>query len=191
MTIARALPRSANAGNAANATATSTEEASGREALVNRYCELQPQLQRRFSAFVHDELREELHAITDHQLSVLTFLRGQSVTMRELAKELNVGESAATAVIDRLVRQGLVVRCDDPADRRVVRLTLSESAEPLVKELHEMACRKTASLLAALSDDQLAQLVAILETLGASAAANRAPADCKNAARNHSHEEPR
>ena len=91
---------------------------SPREVLVERYCELQPQMQRRFSALLHRDLRDELHAVTDHQLSVLTYLRGQSVTMRELAKELDVGESAATAVVDRLVRQGLVLRCDDPSDRR-------------------------------------------------------------------------
>jgi len=56
-------------------------------------------MQRRFSALLHRELRDELHAVTGHQLSVLAYLRGQSVTMRELARELDVGESAATAVV--------------------------------------------------------------------------------------------
>ena len=87
-----------------------------RELLVDRYCELQPQLQRRFSALVHEDLREDQHAVTEHQRLVLTYLRGQSVTIRELAKQLGVGESAATAVVDRLVRQALVVRSDDPSD---------------------------------------------------------------------------
>jgi DNA-binding MarR family transcriptional regulator len=145
-------------------------EVSARELLVDRYCEVQPQLQRRFSALLHGELREELHVVTDHQLSVLTHLRHQSVTMRELAKELGVGESAATAVVDRLVRQGLVVRCDDPTDRRVVRLTLSTTGESVVTEMHATVCRKTASLLDVLSDEQLAQLVAIIETLAAATA---------------------
>jgi len=77
-----------------------------------------------------------------HQLSVLTYLRGQSVTMRELARELAVGESAATAVVDRLVRQELVVRCDDPSDRRLVRLALSGTGESLVTKLHATACQR-------------------------------------------------
>ncbi len=143
-----------------------------RDLLVDRYLELQPQVQRRFSAGLHRELREELHSVTVHQLGVLMLLRGRSLTMRELAKELDVGESAATAVVDRLVRQGLVVRHDDPLDRRVVRLSLSKAGGSLVTKLHETACRKTSSLLVALSDEQLAQLVAIMETLDAAASAD-------------------
>ncbi len=150
--------------------------ASPRELLVDRYCELQPQLQRRFSALLHGELHGDLHSVTDHQLSVLICLRHQSVTMRELARQLGVGESAATAVVDRLVRQGLVVRCDDPADRRVVRLTLSADGDSVVTEMHATVCRKTASLLDVLSDDQLAQLVAIIETLEAATANQPRPA---------------
>jgi DNA-binding MarR family transcriptional regulator len=136
-----------------------------RELLVDRYCELQPQLQRRLNALLHGEVREELHAVTEHQRVVLTLLRGQSVTMRELAKQLEVGESAATAVVDRLVRQGLVVRHDDPSDRRVVRLELSDEGLSVVTALRAKACSKTASLLSVLSDDQLTQLVGIMETL--------------------------
>ena len=142
---------------------------SQRDVLVDRYFELQPQMQKRFSAGLR-ELREELHSVTVHQLGVLTYLRGQSVTMRELAKELDVGESAATAVVDRLVRQQLVVRHDDPADRRVVRLSLSETGESLVTKLNEAARRKIGSMLVALSDEQLRQLIAIMETLEQSAA---------------------
>lgn len=168
MTIAQATP------HPSGAETTGAPKLSSREVLVDRYCELQPQMQKRFSALLHRELRDELHAITGHQLSVLTYLRGQSVTMRELAKELDVGESAATAVVDRLVRQGLVVRCDDPSDRRVVRLALSDTGESLVTKLHATACRKTANLLVALSDYQLAQLVATMEMLDAAAIAGEA-----------------
>jgi DNA-binding MarR family transcriptional regulator len=143
-----------------------------RELLVDRYCELQPHLQRRLSVLLQGELRPELHAVTDHQRVVLAKLRSQSLTMRELAKKLAVGESAATAVVERLVRQGLVVRRDDPADRRVVRLDLSETGRVAVVELQAAACRRTAGLLSVLSDDQLEQLVGIMETLEAAATAN-------------------
>lgn len=148
---------------------SSASRASVRGALVDRYFELQPHLQRRFSAVVHRELRDELQSVTLHQLGVLFQLRSTTLTMRELARELDVSESAATAVTDRLVRQGLVDRLDDPADRRVVRLELSKSGAALVKQLHDTARRKTASLLSALDDAQLVQLVSIMETLDAAA----------------------
>jgi len=160
---------------------TSSSRRSARELLIDRYCELQPQLQRRFNALLHGELREELHAVTDHQRLVLTHLRGRSVTMRELATKLGVGESAATAVVERLVRQGLVLRCDDPSDRRVVRLALSHEGDQIAGELQAKACAKTASLLAVLSDEQLVQLVEIMETLDA-AAAQEMSSKCRTAA---------
>ena len=136
-----------------------------RELLVDRYCELQPQLQRRLNALLHGEVREELHAVTEHQRVVLTVLRGQSVTIRELAKQLEVGESAATAVVDRLVRQGLVVRHDDPSDRRVVRLELSDEGLSVVYRPPREGLQQDREPAPVLSDDQLTQLVGIMETL--------------------------
>ena len=105
----------------------------------------------------------------------------------ELAKQLGVGESAATAVVDRLVRQGLVLRRDDPSDRRVVRLALSDEGHSVVTELHKRACSKTAGLLSVLSDDQLGQLVGIMETLDQ--AANEMSIRFKTAAHDNKHKE--
>lgn len=160
-TTGTAARRRAEAAGATSSCRTSRDE------LVDRFFELQPQMQRRFNLGIHRELRDELHSVTVHQLGVLLHLRAGTLTMRELAKELDVSESAATAVTDRLVRQDLVVRQDDPSDRRIVRLALSAAGATLVTKLHETACRKTASLLSVLSDRQLAQLISIMETLEA------------------------
>ena len=141
-----------------------------RDALVGRYLELQPQMQRRFNLLLHRELRDDLHSVTLHQLNVLVVLRQGSVSMRELSRDLDVSESATTAVVDRLVRQGLVERQDDPTDRRVVRLALSETGAALVERLHETKQRHMTSLLAVLTDEQLAQFVSIIETLDAATA---------------------
>lgn len=139
--------------------------AAGRDELVERFLELRPVVQKRFSAELEQDLREHLQHVTIHQLTALGRLRQHSLTMRELAAELGVGESAATAVTDRLVRQGLVERRDDPHDRRVVRLELSPAGSTLVERLHESASRKSAAMLEVLSDTQLAWFVDILETL--------------------------
>lgn len=156
-TVERTAPRRVTSRAARQATEAD------RKTLVARCCSLQPELQRHLSTLVH----AEMCAVTDHQLTVLTCLRHQSMTMSELAKKLEVGESAATAVVDRLVRQELVVRHDDPADRRVVRLTLSHAGQSMVTKLQATSLRKTARVLTVLSDEQLAQLVAIMETLDA------------------------
>ncbi|MGO8874405.1 MAG: MarR family winged helix-turn-helix transcriptional regulator [Acidimicrobiales bacterium] len=136
-----------------------------RAELTERIFELRPLMKRLFGAGIYRELREELQSVTIHQLTALGHLKGGSVTMRELAKDLDVSESSATAVTDRLVRQGLVERQSDPSDRRVVRLAISSAGSALVERLDEAAASKTGEMLSALTDTQLEQLIDILETL--------------------------
>jgi len=138
-----------------------------RDELIARFFELRPVLHKRFNTDLERELRDELHSVTIHQLTALGHLQEGPLTMRELAKELGVSESAVTAIGDRLVRQNLVERLSDPADRRIVRLGLSKTGRRLIDRLHTAACRKTGELASVLSDTQLAQLVDILETLAA------------------------
>lgn len=145
------------------------EQQAGRRAeLVEAFLQLRPVLKRHFAVQLEHELRDELHNVTVHQLEALGCLRHNSHTMSELAKDLGVGESAATALTDRLVRQGLVERGSDPKDRRIVRLELSRSGRRLVERLHESTGRKSAAMLEVLSDEQLEHLVDILATLSSS-----------------------
>jgi DNA-binding MarR family transcriptional regulator len=133
--------------------------------LIDRFFELRPVLQKRFNTDLERQLRDELGSVTIHQLTALKHLQAGPVTMRELAKELGVSESAVTAIGDRLVRQGLVERLGDPSDRRIVRLGLSKTGRRLIERIDESVCHKTAAVVSVLSDTQLAQLVDIVETL--------------------------
>jgi len=146
-------------------TAADLADTKPRSELTERLIELRPAMKRLLGAGMYRELAEELHSVTIHQLTALAHLKGRSITMRELARYLDVSESSATAVTDRLVRQGLVERGSDPSDRRVVRLALSPSGTTLVERLETAASSKTAELVSVLTDTQLEQLVDILETL--------------------------
>ncbi len=153
------------ASDATAGTTPSPRRASRRRTdLVERIFELRPIIKKLFGATVYREVCDE-HTITIHQLTALSYLKSGSVTMRELAKDLGVSESSATAVTDRLVRQGLVQRLDDPADRRIVRLALSPTGSELFERLAIEGAAKTAEMLSVLSDSQLEQLVEIIETL--------------------------
>jgi DNA-binding MarR family transcriptional regulator len=145
-----------------------TRTDAARDVLVERIIELRPVMKRLFGAGIYKELRADLHTVTIHQLSALGLLKNRSLSMRELAKELDVSESSATAIADRLVSQGLAERSSDPADRRIVRLTLSEAGTSLVERMDETTRCKAAEALAALTRAQLEQLIDILETLAAS-----------------------
>jgi DNA-binding MarR family transcriptional regulator len=69
------------------------------------------------------------------QMRTLFRLRnGGDLTMNEVARSLGVAMSTATQLADRLERLGLVERKADPADRRVVRLSLTELGHTALAE---------------------------------------------------------
>ena len=72
------------------------------------------------------------------QLRVLAVLRAQEpLTPGRLADVLLVSPSTVTGLTDRLVRQGLIARRDDPEDRRVIRLYLTEEGRRMIEEVGE------------------------------------------------------
>ena len=62
----------------------------------------------------------ELSIAKFETLSVLVS-QGQSISLGELAAKLVCVKSNVTQLVDRLEKEGLVKRVDDPADRRAVR----------------------------------------------------------------------
>jgi len=70
-----------------------------------------------------------------------------------------------TGITDRLVRQGLIERREDTADRRVVRLTLTADGRRLTTEVGEVSRTYLREVFALLSDEQLEVLVRSFENL--------------------------
>lgn len=79
---------------------------------------------------------EVAQPLSPPQLRVLVMVgtRGP-MSLRAVAHELDVHPSNATRTCDRLVRTGLLSRTEDEADRRVARLTLTESGRQLVEAM--------------------------------------------------------
>jgi MarR family transcriptional regulator, organic hydroperoxide resistance regulator len=82
-----------------------------------------------------------------------------------LARELAVGLPAASAVVDRLVDHGLVLRHEDPADRRRTLLRLSSQGEELLRRLRQGSRELWAEWLHQLSDDDLTALLQAIRPL--------------------------
>lgn len=68
----------------------------------------------------------ERHGLTFPQLiALLRLYRNGAMAMSELSAHLAVTRGALTGLIDRLEENGLVSRCPDAQDRRVITLTLT------------------------------------------------------------------
>ncbi|MEZ5125054.1 MAG: MarR family transcriptional regulator [Thermoleophilia bacterium] len=97
----------------------------------------------------------------------------------ELGRRLGLSEPAASLLVDRLEERGLVTRERDAHDRRRTLVTATSAAEGLAARLREGREGTLASLLEALSDDELRGLTCGLRALRreAAAAASRSSAD--------------
>ncbi len=82
-----------------------------------------------------------------------------SPTISALAESLGVGLSAASQIVERLVQQRLVERCEDLADRRRAFVHLNSTGQQLAARLREGRRERLRDWISRLSDDDLAALV--------------------------------
>ncbi|MFR9797871.1 MarR family winged helix-turn-helix transcriptional regulator [Streptomyces sp. MS06] len=90
---------------------------------------------------------------------------GAPPRMADLAQRLEVVPRAVTTLVDGLEANGKVRRVPDPANRRVIRIELTEEGRAALRELR--AARRSAAeeILAPLSPEQRDVLGGLLDTL--------------------------
>jgi len=114
-----------------------------------------------------DPIRFRFYAefgLTMPQVRVLFILAEEGdQTTGDLAERLNVSPPTMTGIADRLVRQGLIERTSDPADRRVVRLTLSPEGVRVTAEHSEAGRAYLTAILDAMPREQVEALTDALE----------------------------
>lgn len=64
-------------------------------------------------------------------------VRQSGLKMKDIAENLNVSYPAATGIIDRLHKMGMVKRVSDKKDRRVVYIEVTEKGEKIVEEVRK------------------------------------------------------
>lgn len=69
-----------------------------------------------------------------HAVSILR--RKGSLSMSELAHEMQISKQQLTPLVYKLIDNGLLVRKTDENDRRIVRIEVSESGKSMYEELH-------------------------------------------------------
>lgn len=118
-----------------------------------------------------NELREYLrlkHDTTLPRFDVMAALyrRREGVTMSELSRMLLVSNGNATAVVDRLEGEGLVLRTPSEVDRRTVHVALTPAGTAAFEVMAEGHEAEVAKLFAGLTDEELDQMTAILKRMG-------------------------
>ena len=111
--------------------------------------------------------------------ALVTIERDAGASVCEVGRELSIGESAASLLIDQLVRRGDVERVTDSNDRRRVRLTVSPHGREVLGELHQGSRQIVGSWLDELDGEQLDALAEGLRALALTVAATASGTDAQ------------
>lgn len=103
--------------------------------------------------------------VTPAQLVALRYLSlNQSSLMSDVAEGLGISFPAATKTVDRLVRKELASRSEDPHDRRVVRIKLTDRGRELVNDVYAERTRRFDAVLERLDPAARAALQKSMES---------------------------
>lgn len=105
--------------------------------------------------------------ITLQQIRAFAFVYAHGQTpMKRLADALGIRPNVATGIVQRLVDRGLIERRENPDDRRVRLLSVTDQGDALIDDLAAIILAKTREALERLSDEQLRRLHEILAEMG-------------------------
>jgi DNA-binding MarR family transcriptional regulator len=111
----------------------------------------------------------QIHGLEGWEFDVLAALRRAAqpyaLSPGQLSAQTLVTSGTMTNRVDRLVERGFVRRSPDPADRRGVRVELTDSGRRAVDGAFTDLLKREHALLESLNDSQRAELAELLRTL--------------------------
>jgi DNA-binding MarR family transcriptional regulator len=134
------------------------------DALISEIIDAQRQLQRSFAS---DRTNPLFHsALTMSQLRLLLTLHHNGPAGgQELARGLGISLATLTGIVDRMVAHGLVTRREDPNDRRVRRIDLTDEGARLGDSIVTAGTQRLRQRLARISPTDLELVCQALRVL--------------------------
>jgi MarR family transcriptional regulator for hemolysin len=100
------------------------------------------------------------------QLPVLVALQeGEASTQRDLARFAKTEQPPMAQMLVRMERDGLIVRSQDPADRRSSRIVLTKAAQARLPDAVTVLLQGNREALSGFTGEEATQLVALLTHL--------------------------
>jgi DNA-binding MarR family transcriptional regulator len=91
--------------------------------------------------------------------------RGATSGISNISDDLGVSSAAASQMLDRLVQQELILRTEDPDDRRVKNIVLTEKGRKVIVECIQVRQAWMENLAAALSPEERNQIMSAFKIL--------------------------
>ncbi|MCR5815446.1 MAG: MarR family transcriptional regulator [Ruminococcus sp.] len=109
---------------------------------------------------VFDTFDKKKYGITrTQQVIMLTLGVNGSLTMSGLASKINTSNEQATRAVAQLVEKGFIERMHDSANRRIIRIKLTDEAKEFVEQIKREMHEDFLERFSVFSDDELEELV--------------------------------
>lgn len=127
-------------------------------------------LQEFFKIIMHRSMREFLlysrkTGLSMSQIGALLHINKHSVGVSDVGDGLGVTNAAASQMLDRLVHQDLIVRTEDPDDRRGKKIVLTDKGRRIIEESTDARQGWLNDLAVTLSPAEKVQVLAALDIL--------------------------
>ncbi len=126
--------------------------------VLAQFWETVPPLWHRVRSHIALAARERFN-LTHEQFHVLRRIHLGRTHVSELAQDKRISRPAVSRAVDVLVEKGLIVRMQDPDDRRHVNLALTEQGDAVMKSIHEVMDAWLTERLSTLDSDDLEQIM--------------------------------
>jgi DNA-binding MarR family transcriptional regulator len=132
--------------------------------LIDKYWESVPPAWRQTRSQIRG-IAVEKFQMTEEQFQVLRRIRKGSGSVSALAQASQTSRSAVSKAVDALVRRGLVVRSQDPDDRRNIPLALTDEGQRVMSAIFSEAEAWLSARFAPLNPQEIESLLQGLEIL--------------------------
>lgn len=130
----------------------------------------------RFICFKLNKVRRKIHRyyesrlapfeITPVQFYVLSALWGaEEIRFKDLSRILDMDGATLTGILDRMEKRGFIERKEDPADRRLVIVSLTRKSKEIRPQMIEIAQGLDEEFRDKVSEEEFQSLIKILDQL--------------------------
>jgi DNA-binding MarR family transcriptional regulator len=128
---------------------------------ADKVTELMPVIMKEYVKHQVDEF--EKLKITLPQFFVLELVNRQGeAKMSDLAKFVNVTTAAMTGIVERLFKNGYVLRVDEPDDRRIIKIKLTSKGAKMVKDMIQKRKDITIKMFGSITQEEREEYLNIL-----------------------------
>lgn len=108
--------------------------------------------------FHPSEMTKNLPIPPSHMKVIIYLAHHGACSISETAKNLTISKPNMTPIIDKLIAEGMVNRYNDPDDRRILRIELTEKARDFIKKQEQIIKNNLAKKISSLDTGDLKAL---------------------------------